>query len=215
MTASLRSITLWLLAMPLILTATPGRGQGVMQVRPEGVKAIAAAPLLPAPLGDPHADVTVVEYFDFNCPVCRKTDPELHRLLASDPHVRLIYKNWPIFGAASVYAAYCSFAAADLGHYENAHRALMSSRERLDSNAAVEAALRQAGLDLAAIRADIEAHRHQFSATLTRNQTEATALGLRGTPGLLVGDQLVPGGLQLEQLRLLVARARHPAPATR
>lgn len=189
--------------MPAVLLA-----QDVAQVSSAGMRAILAPPLRPPPLGDPHGDVTVVEYFDYNCPVCRETDPELRGLVKSDAHVRLVYKDLPIFGAVSVYAAYCALAAADLGHYEAAHRALIGSRQPLDSDAAVEAALREAGLDVAAIRADIAAHRQQFSAMLTRNREEADALSLKGTPGLLIGNELIDGGLQWPDLKRLVDAAR-------
>jgi protein-disulfide isomerase len=180
----------------------PDRGQ----VTPAGMKAILAPPLRPAPEGDARADVTIVEYFDYQCPVCRRMDPELHELLKSDAHIRLVYKDWPIFGATSVYAAYGALAAQQLGHYAAAHRALMGAA--LGSREEVERTLRAAGLDVAAIKAFISAHRMELSATLTRNHGEARALGLQGTPGILIGDQLVVGGLPLEQLRHLVAQAR-------
>jgi Thioredoxin len=77
--------------------------------------AILADPLVTPPAGPARGDVTVVEYFDSDCPVCRHIEPELRQLLASDPKVRLVHKDWPVFGDASVYAAYCSFAAAREG----------------------------------------------------------------------------------------------------
>jgi protein-disulfide isomerase len=158
--------------------------------------------------GSPNGNVTVVEYFDYNCPVCRRIEPELRKLLASDPGVRVIHKDWPVFGEASVYAAYCSFAAAREGQYAKAHAALIESKQDLDSREDVQKVLQQAGFDLKRIDADIALHQKEYSATLTRNLRETAALGLRGTPGLIIGKQLVPGGLDYAQLTRLVAQAR-------
>lgn len=196
----------WVLWSLLILPLA--QAQDIHQVTPDGVDAILAAPLQPAPLSRGQADVTVVEYFDYQCPECRRMEPALRELLASDAHVRLVYKDWPIFGATSVYAAYCTLAAAQLGQYEAARQALMKSPGGFESRADVERRLREAGLDVTAITAYIRAHQMELSATLTRNHTEAGRLGLKGTPGLLIGDQLITGGLGLPQMRQLVAQAR-------
>lgn len=183
-------------------------GQSIREVAPDTLRAILAQPLATPVTGAPHPDVTVVEYFDYNCPVCRRIEPELRKLLASDPAVRLIHKDWPVFGAASVYAAYCSFAAARQGKYQAAHDALMESRQDLDSKEDVRKVMREAGFDLKAIDADIALHQQEYSAALTRNLQEALALGLRGTPGLIVGNLLIPGGLNYPQLAQLAAQAR-------
>jgi protein-disulfide isomerase len=185
-------------------------GQGVRRVTPEALAAILAGPLATAPTGAPQGDVTVVEYFDYNCPVCRRVEPQLRKLLVSDPKVRLVRKDWPVFGVASVYAAYCSFAAAREGKYTVAHDALIGSKKDLDSKEDVQEVMREAGFDLKKIDADIALHEREYSAVLTRNQRETAALGLRGTPGLIVGDQLVPGGLDYPQLARLVSQARQP-----
>lgn len=185
---------------------------GQSRVSPAGLAAILKTPLRPPPLGNPAGDVTVVEYFDYNCPTCRQSAPALEELLARDSRVRLIFKDWPIFGAVSAYAAYCSFAAAELGQYQTAHQALIGSRDRLGSNDQVDSALREAGLDVAALRALIQQHQRDYSATLSRNEAEANALGLPGTPGFLIGDQLIARGLTADRLRQLVDRARQGAP---
>lgn len=197
-----------LLVLVTALCCASVQAQDMGQVTAAGLEAILAPPLRPAPSGNGRADVTIVEYFDYQCPVCRKMEPALRELLKTDPRIRLVYKDWPIFGAMSVYAAYCSFAAAELGRYEVARHALMTAREPFDSREDVERPLREAGLDVGAIKAFISRHQMELSATLTRNHREARALSLQGTPGILIGDRLVAGGLQLEQLRMLVAQAR-------
>lgn len=177
-------------------------------VPPEALKAILAEPLLNPPSGATSADVIVVEYFDYNCPVCRRLEPQLRRLAAEDPKVRIVRKDWPVFGDASAYAAFCSFAAAHMGKYVSAHDALIGSKKDLDSRDDVRQVLRDAGLDVTRLDADIARHQTQYDAALQRDQREAQQLGLRGTPGLVVGDQVVPGGVDYAQLVRFVARAR-------
>lgn len=101
-----------------------------------------------------------------------------------------------------------TFAAARVGSYETAHDALIGSRQSLDSADDVRAVLRAAGLDVAALDADIELHSQEYAAVLARNGREAAALGLPGTPGLIVGNQLLPGALKREQLERLLAEIR-------
>lgn len=195
--------------------AAPGWAQDVVPISPAGLQAILAPPLTPAPQGplagredDSKAQVTVVEYFDYQCPVCRTFEPTLEQLLASDPHVKVVRKDWPIFGALSVYAAYCALAAEHFGQYPAAHRALMTAHGRFESREQIEGLLRQAGLDLDAIKGYVATQQLQLGAVLTRNQAEADALGLKGTPGLVVGDVRVNGAPPLPYLQRLVERAR-------
>jgi protein-disulfide isomerase len=201
-----------LFALILLATVTAGSSavaQTIRQITPAALASILAEPWGTPASGSPNADVTVVEYFDYNCPVCRRIEPELSKLLANDPRVRVIHKDWPVFGEASVYAAYCSFAAAWEGKYAKARDALIESKQDLDSREDVQKVLQQAGFDLKRIDADISLHQKEYSATLTRTLRETAALGLRGTPGLIIGNQLVPGGLDYPQLLRLVAEARN------
>jgi len=200
-------IILWLMA----LMTQPINAQGIHAVTSASVNDILAEPLLTPATGSGHADVTVVEYFDYDCPVCRRIEPELRRLVAADSRVRLVHKDWPVFGEASVYAAYCTFAAAREGKYAAAHEALIASRRDLESKEDVQQVLRDAGFDLRSIDADIALHETDYKAALARNWREAAELGLHGTPGLLIGNQVVPGGLDYAQLEGLIAQARRAA----
>jgi protein-disulfide isomerase len=132
----------------------------------------------------------------------------LRKLLASDPNVQLVRKDWPVFGEASEYAAYCSYAAAREGRYQAAHNALISSRQDLDSKEDVQTVLRAAGFDVQKLDADIRLHAKEYGDVLARNRRETAALGLRGTPGLIVGSQLVLGSVDYPGLERLVAQAR-------
>ena len=199
-----------LLQSMLMLTLLSGQAyaQSISRVPPTTLQTLLAAPSPTLPAGAANADVTLVEYFDYDCPVCRHVEPALRKLLATDHGVRLIRKDWPVFGEASEYAAYCSFAAAREGKYQAAHEALIASRDDLDSKEEVRAALRAAGFDVKLLDADIKRHAREYAAELARTAGETAALGLRGTPGLIVGNQLVPGGIDYPALNRLVAQAR-------
>jgi protein-disulfide isomerase len=176
-------------------------------VPPQALAAVTAPSLTPA-AGAPHPDVVIVEYFDYNCPYCREMAPDLDKLLHADPRVQIVFKEWPILGDTSVYAARSALAANWQGKYLLAHSALIGARRDLDRNSDVDAVLRAAGLDLGRLAADRRAHANQIDALLARSVRETHVLGLQGTPGLLVGRQLVSSALSLAQLQGLVARSR-------
>lgn len=201
----IRSYTLLLAAWLCLFSSDPVHAQGNLIVPAATLKALLADPLPTPASGTQPAQVTVIEYFDYDCPVCRRIEPELRKLLARDSRVRLVHKDWPVFGDASVYAAYCSFAAAREGKYRTAHDALITSPQDLDARADVQAVLRTAGFDMSKLDADIALHQKEYSEVLSRNQRESRALGLRGTPGLIVGNQLVLGAIDYAQLEQLVS----------
>ena len=209
MLSTRRSLPLPVLGALLLLVGVgTANAQQTRAVSQATRAAMLAAPLVTPAAGGAHTDVTIVEYFDYNCPTCRELDPELHKLLAADPKVRLVRKDWAIFGDGSVYAAYASFAAARAGRYADAHQALITSSKDLATKAQVLAVLTAAGFAGAEIEADIARHEKEYADVLARNSREATGLGLRGTPGLVVGDRLVVGGVSYRGLERLVARAR-------
>lgn len=163
----------------------------------------------PFAVGAVHPDVVIVEYLDYNCPYCRKSAPELVKLLKSDSGVGIVFKEWPIFGDASVYAARSALAASWQGKFWAAHEALISASRDLDQNADVDAVLRTTpGLDLPMLALDRKRHAGEIDAILARSAQETQALGLQGTPVFIVGQQLVNSSLNLAQLRKLVAQSR-------
>ena len=161
-----------------------------------------------AAAGAVNADVTVVEYFDYNCPYCKKLAPTFQALLAQDHKIAIVYKDWPIFGGISVYAAKSALAAQWQGKYLAAHGALMNG-PRLTQEDQVDAILQKAGVNLATLKKDRSSHAEDINALLTRNNEEARALGLKGTPGIVVGRQLLPGMANLSALEQVVETARH------
>jgi protein-disulfide isomerase len=194
-----------LLVGPLLCGAAGA--QAVQLVTPEGQKEMLANPGTEV-AGPMNADVSIVEYFDYNCPYCKKMAPTFKALLAADPKVAVVYKDWPILGAVSVYAASSALAAGYQGKYLAAHDALISG-PRLAKNEQVDAILQGAGVNLDTLKKDRIAHAKEISAVLVRNDEEAHALNLEGTPGLVVGRQLVGGIAELSYLKQLVDNSRH------
>lgn len=198
-----------------ILCALPGfalypaalRAQEVRTITAQAAAAIAARPETPA-AGATDGDVMIVEFLDYNCPFCKKAAPELQKLLRSDPGVRILYKEWPIFGAVSEYAARSALAANWQGKFLVAHLALITAAQDLDETSQVDSILKDAGVDLKRLAEDRKLHSADIDATLARDAAEAQDLRLRGTPGFLIGRQLVSRSLSLQQLQQLTARAR-------
>jgi protein-disulfide isomerase len=168
--------------------------------------AILRNPGTPA-VGATDADVILVEYSDYNCPFCKKLAPALEGLLKADARVALVYKDWPILGEVSAYAARSALAAGWQGKYLLAHDTLMGA-PRLASNAQVDSLLQHAGLNMVQLKADAASHGAMINALLQRNDTEARALGIRGTPGLLAGRHIINGVYDVAGLEQAVAIAR-------
>jgi protein-disulfide isomerase len=160
-----------------------------------------------AVLGAANPEVTVVEYFDYNCPYCRKLAPSMHALVKNDHKVAVVFKEWPIFGGISVYAARSALASQWQGKYQTAHDALIGA-PRLSQAAEVDETLQNAGINLPELKKALAAHGAQIDAILARNNAEAHSLGMRGTPGLLVGRDVSTGIGDLAGLQIAVAEAR-------
>ena len=184
----------------------PANAEDVELISAEGQREILGSPAAPS-VGSTSPTVTIVEYFDYNCPYCKRIAATFRSLLASDASVAVVYKDWPILSATSTYAARCALAAKWQNKYVQAHDALMDG-PRLSQNDQVDARLGQAGIDMARLKMDMERHAGSIDALLEHIDGEARALGLRGTPGVLVGRQLVSGAVDLPALQSLVTTAR-------
>jgi protein-disulfide isomerase len=176
-------------------------------VTPDGVQAILKTPGTEA-AGARHPDATVVEYFDYNCPYCKRLAPVLEKLLGTDPQVAVIYKEWPILGDVSVYAARSALAAQWQGKYLAAHTALLAA-PRLSRNDQVDAILAAAGIRMDVLAKDRDTHAAQIDSLLARNDEEARALGLKGTPGVMAGRLLLTAEPTFATVKKLVADSRH------
>ncbi|WP_299720436.1 DsbA family protein [Primorskyibacter sp. S87] len=156
-------------------------------------------------LGNPDGDVTVVEFFDYNCPYCRRVKPEIEALLAEDPNVKLVYREWPILGEGSVFAARAALAAREQGKYEEFHWALMGMQGRAEEASVIRVA-EEVGLDIAQLRRDMQAP--EIDAHISASMEMSRDLGFNGTPSFVIGDALVPGVIDADQMIRLTEEAR-------
>ena len=161
-------------------------------------------------LGNPNGDLTVVEYFDYQCPYCKKMAPELAQLLQEDGHIRLVLKDWPVFGAISTAAAEIVLAAKYQNKYAEAHDALIGADAKL-TKASITDLLVTAGVDIDLAIKDLQAHQKTVDDLLARNQAQAEAFGFDGTPGFIVGTFRVPGVVEMKVFKQIVADARAAA----
>lgn len=155
--------------------------------------------------GNPEGDVSVVEFFDYRCPYCKRVMPGLEELRQSDMGLRFVYKEFPILGPDSVLAARAAIASRAQGKYESFHNALMSSRGELSREAVVQIAA-EVGLDVERLVKDMSAP--EVENIIARNYALARALGITGTPSFVIGDNLVRGAVTTAELQRRIAEAR-------
>jgi protein-disulfide isomerase len=160
--------------------------------------------------GNADGDITIVEYFDYNCPYCRKLEPELRQVVQDDGKVRLVLKDWPILGPVSIAAARMALATKYQDKYVAAHDALMGTASRL-TEPRIRELLAGAGIDVDRAARDLETNAKAIDAILARNGDQATAFGFRGTPSFIVGKFRVPGALTMAQFDQVIADARKAA----
>lgn len=157
--------------------------------------------------GNPQGDVTIVEYFDYQCPHCKTIAPILADVARQDGRVRIVLKDWPIFGELSVQAARLVLAAKFQNKFHDAHNALMAGKERLTDARLIET-LKQVGVDMDKLRSALDANDDAIKATLVRNEAQAKAFGFPGTPSFIVGTFRVPGVPTAEHFKLMIADVR-------
>lgn len=170
--------------------------------------------------GNPSGDVAIVEFFDYQCGYCRQMLPIMKSIVAKDPNVKLIYKEFPIFGESSIFAAKAALAARKQEKYEALHDALFKIQERLTDEMVLEAA-RSAGLDVEKLQRDMKAP--DVLRQLDENIQLGNALGLIGTPAFIVAAYpvnkstkyfFVPGAPSRASLLNMIESARKKADGT-
>jgi protein-disulfide isomerase len=161
-------------------------------------------------LGNSKGDLTIVEFIDYQCPYCKKTVPQLAQLAKEDGNIRLVLKDWPIFGDVSVDAARLVLASKYQDKYLEAHTALMAATTKLTKDN-IRDMLAAAGIDVAKATADLQAHQKTIDDLLARNTAQAEAFGFDGTPGFIVGTFRVPGVLEMSVFKQVIADARKEA----
>ena len=156
-------------------------------------------------IGSPDATVTVVEFFDYQCPYCKRMADDLVELAAEDSDLRIVFKEFPVFGDGSTLAARAALAADKQGKYTEFHLALMSLPGAPSENTITRLADRY-GLDNERLRRDMASD--EIEAAIQANYRLGQQIGVRGTPAFVIGGQLIPGAMSLDAMRDLIVRAR-------
>jgi protein-disulfide isomerase len=193
-------------AAMLSATAMPRRvlAQGDETVLTEAL--VLRDPEIPA-AGNVDGDINIVEWFDYNCPYCRKIDPELRQVVQDDGKVRLVLKDWPILGEVSKIAARMALAAKYQDKFIQAHDAMIGVASRLTEPRLGEL-LAAAGVDMDRLKRDLTGKAKAIDAILARNNAQAEAFGFKGTPSFIVGKFRVPGVLTMAEFEMVIADAR-------
>jgi protein-disulfide isomerase len=160
--------------------------------------------------GNADGDVTIVEWFDYNCPYCRKLEPELQQVVHDDGKVRLIWKDWPILGPTSVVATRMALASRYQDKFIKAHEAMMGVSSKL-TEPRIKELLSGAGVDMDRLNSDLATNAKAIDAIIARNNAQAEAFGFKGTPSFIVGKFRVPGILTMEEFGQVIADARKAA----
>lgn len=158
-------------------------------------------------IGNPAGDISIVEWYDYNCPYCRKIEPELRQVVEDDGKVRLVLKDWPILGEVSKLAARLTLAARYQDKYLPAHEAVIGVASRLTAPR-VRELIAGAGIDMDRLDKDLAANAEKIDAVLKRNNDQAVAFEFRGTPSFIVGKYRVPGSLTIKEFEQVIADAR-------
>jgi len=155
--------------------------------------------------GNPKGNTSLVEFFDYRCPYCKQVEPSLDALLEEDRQLRFVYKEFPVLGPESVSAARAALAARKQDKYNVMHHALMALKGNIDEAALFRVAS-SVGLDVERLKRDMAAP--DIDRMLKANIALAGALDIRGTPGFVIGNEIVPGAISLEALKHLIDTAR-------
>ena len=170
--------------------------------RREELQHTAADPVI----GNPNGDVTVVEFFDYRCPYCKSVAAAFIDLYEKDGKARLVLKEFPILGPESEFAAKAALAAQKQDKYRDLHLALMSFKGKLTDDDVRQLAAK-VGIDVAKLEKDMQDP--AIVETINRNYALAEALGIKGTPAFIVGNELVPGAITAEEMQKRIAAARN------
>jgi protein-disulfide isomerase len=155
--------------------------------------------------GNPQGDVTLVEFFDYRCPYCKQVEPALEALLNEDRKLRFVYKELPVLGPDSMLASRAALAARNQGKYDAFHRDMMALKGQINE-AAIFKVASSVGIDVERLKRDMNAP--EISRMLKDNSSLAEVLQIRGTPGFVIGNEIVPGAVDLGTLKEMIADTR-------
>ena len=165
---------------------------------------LANDPLSPV-LGNPAGDVVIVEFFDYRCPYCKKVAQDVRTAVREDGNVKLVLKEFPILGPDSIVGARAALAAEQQGRYEDFHFALMEVSGELNETT-IMAVAEGLGLDMHKLQVDMESS--DIDTAIRRNYSLAEALDIGGTPAFVIGTQVFPGAISMEDIREAITNAR-------
>ncbi len=155
--------------------------------------------------GNASGNATLVEFFDYNCPYCKQTASVMTQAETADSRLRIVYKEFPILGPDSLFAAKAALAANKQGKYVAFHRAFYQVQGHVNEGRVLEVA-KTVGLDLTRLKADMQAP--EIAARLDKNIELARTLGINGTPGFAIGDRVLVGAMDLKSLQTVIAASR-------
>jgi len=146
-------------------------------------------------------DITVVEFFDYGCGYCKKAQSTVEELLKSDKKVRIVYKEFPILGQPSMEMSMVSIAVylTDPSSYQKFHNALMKSNEH-GKDGALKIA-KSVGINSAKLEAALKNDAKKISEIIQANLVLGSSIGINGTPGFVIGEELIPGAVDLASLK--------------
>ncbi len=159
--------------------------------------------------GNPEGDITIVEFFDYNCGYCRKAFADIQTILNEDPNVRVIFQEMPILSPSSVKMASYALAALKQGKYFEMHTALMDYKGSQTDDAYLKLA-EKIGLDIEKLKADMAGE--DITQQMVKAKEIAQSLRIQGTPGFIIGEKIYPGYIGIEGLRKAVKEARAAQP---
>ena len=157
-------------------------------------------------MGNANGTITLYEFSDYNCGYCKRVFEPIQQLVRDNPDVRLVIKEFPILSQSSLVAAKAAIAAEMQGKFGDYHIAMMTYRGQI-TDAVVMRMAAQAGVDIEQLKSDMESSKTM--AIIQRTREAAAALEINGTPGLVVGDTIVPGAIGLDELVKLIAEERN------
>ena len=155
--------------------------------------------------GNPNGDVTLIEFFDYNCAYCRRSMKDLMTLIDTDPNLKVIFKEFPILGEGSFYAARAAVASIKQGKYFEFHKAMMQVRGTTGKGNVLEIA-EEVGLDVKKLEKEMKAP--YITKEIDEVLRTASAIGINGTPAYVVGDSVISGAVGLAELRRQIAEVR-------
>lgn len=158
--------------------------------------------------GNPKGDVTVLEFFDYQCGYCKMVEESVEKLLKEDKNVRFVYKEFPVLGPMSLQAAKAAIASLkqDKSKYVAFHNALMKKQGHFTKDEDILSVAKSVGLDTEKLKKDMQDE--SVSKQVQASIDLGTEIGARGTPMFVIGEEVYPGAMELTQMKEAIEKTR-------